>query len=95
MDDRPWFKVLDRFGLPTLLVLMLFAALERRDNEARRVQSQDRERLAAVVDRLGSAVDNLATSTRDQSAEVRGLAERVSRLENLGARVMEARGRTR
>lgn len=87
-DDSTWFRVLDRFGLPTLLTLLLFWAWQGAIREERAAQGVERARLIQVVDRLTVAIETNTEAGRTTAAELAQLSERVRALETMGERAM-------
>ncbi len=90
-DDSMLFRVLDRFGLPTLMVLMLFYAWNGALKEERARTAAQQDRLASAFDRLALSLDANTAAAMSQREELHQVAERVRQLEELGARAMAAR----
>lgn len=87
-DDSTWFRILDRFGLPTLLTLLLFWAWQGAIREERASQAGERDRLIGVMERQTRALDANTAAALAQVSELRTIADRVRQLEETGARAM-------
>lgn len=63
-DVPMWYRVLDRFGLPTLLVLILLWGGFRLSDHALKIWERAQERTVQVLDRLADRIDRLEESVR-------------------------------
>jgi hypothetical protein len=64
-SDVPlWYRVLDRFGLPTLFVLLLLWGGYRLSDHALRIWESAQARTVQVLDRLADRIDRLEDAVR-------------------------------
>lgn len=69
-EDALWFRILDRFGLPTLMAVMLLAYVLRQ-GEAERTERRE------LLLSLRSAIEQQTSTLRDLASAERAHAEAV------------------
>lgn len=88
--DALWFKLLDRFGLPTLFAVALLGYVLRQGEADRKERAELLGRLATAIDAQTVALREVMRETRDTADVVRAHWPRVRVVTPVPPRVAEA-----